>query len=452
MCIMVNKHMVKYRTAKYMDTKRLATLNGISNDSACWLAACLDPYHDFQMDLEGLPDERSALSVVQMHNQSVTISAPVSAGAGNWDCHITHTGITCKIGQECFIKDINAFQYSAAANDYDHGINPNTDGVPFGTFNIRACASGVVPVIGTLEADGGAYNFGSILGYDRCRVIGIAYEVTNTTAEIYKQGSCTVAMLSDVAEDGSILTLKDTNVAPLADSFFQASLCPTFPASVGDLLAMPGSQTWPAAKGIYAVPRMSKLASNVTSFGGSNSTASRAIIVQQVGGRYAATTNSVLSGGVPAVQPVVRGGAVSNFSPLVSIFSGLSPETTLTVTMRSIVEYFPDLGSSLLPLSSPSPAYDVRAFEIYNMISKRAQYAVEVKQNGTGEFFRKILALLSTGANMVAPFTGKFQPVVQGAAGLASLIANRIGQPAPNPRRAIPRNSAGPRSIPAKRR
>jgi hypothetical protein len=69
----------------------------ISKDAEAWLVACLDPYHDYQYDLEGLPDQRSAPSVVQTHNQSYSLTIPTSAGGGNWDASVLFTGINRQI-------------------------------------------------------------------------------------------------------------------------------------------------------------------------------------------------------------------------------------------------------------------------------------------------------------------------------------------------------------------
>jgi len=103
--------------------------------------------------------------------------------------------------------------------------------------------------------------------------------------------------------------------------------------------------------------------------------------------------------GVPAVPAC----ASSSFCTGHAYFTGLSPETTLSVTYRTFVEYSPPATSDFYTEVTPCAEYDPHVFEVYNMVAKQAPYAVPVGQNAAGDFFRKVLGAVKT----VAPIASK---------------------------------------------
>jgi len=379
----------------------------ISKCAQDWLTAALDPYHDYQMDLEGLPDERSAPSVVQMHNQSYTLTAPTSAAGGNWDASVLYTGFDSVIGNRCGMMA----KLTASLHAYDH--TSFSSGQPFGALTVWAGAAGSTQTNGAPMTLGDTnVSLGSALDVDRCRLIGVAFEVHNTTAEIYKQGSLTVAQLPDCATDaGSILYHDTASTDAYHDFTFQSDKGALKACTLQPLLAIPGSQTWPADKGVYAIPRMTEVPRKLAALSGGTSSG-RTVIAYGLGGTGVGTLEptgfqsdgSIVVPTIPVVSP-------SGFSPLQVYLSGLSSSTTLTITFRTIVEYFPALGSTLLPLATPSPYYEAKVFGLYGAIAARAPYAVPVGQNAAGDYFRKIAGLLSNALVLTSPMFGDLAPL-----------------------------------------
>jgi hypothetical protein len=159
----------------------------LSEDGKCWLIRATDPFHDTQLRPSGYPDMNTSASVVQEINQSFTLATPSGLGGANWDAHIFN---------------MPDFAYpSIALNMSAVGYNPN-----------GCCVSGVtgtVPNAGVVIQSGPAgSNFmpwsvspGTVQPIDtgvvasnlhpgaqlqgKCRLIGAAFEVINTTAELY---------------------------------------------------------------------------------------------------------------------------------------------------------------------------------------------------------------------------------------------------------------------------
>lgn len=435
--------------------KRERRYEKLTPDARDWLISALDPYHDNQLRLEGLPDMVSAPSVVKMHNQSYTLTAPTNAVA-DWDATVAFTGCNSEIGSLPGIQTAvdNVDNYL----QWDHTA-PNT-GTPFGSFVIKATVAGGSMSWGSpavLNSTNVAFGACSTdPSSDRCRIIGVAFEITNTTAEIYKQGSLTVGMLPSAVTDYGACTFGDINVSPSLPMPFQTWNSPKFASTRDALIGIPGSCTWPAKDGVYAIPRMITHTMPVETPAHNR----RAAVVQS--STFATTYAISCPTSVDLLNHAVFNGvASSGFTAVQAYLTGLSHESTLTITMRTIVEYFPTFGSGLLQLTTPSPPFCPIAFEIYSRTAQIAPYAVPVKQNGAGEYFRKILSIAGAIGSAAAPFLGPVGGVVglagQGATALSRYIGTKAnerkvakGKAPPMPPR-VRRDEAGARAAPTRR-
>ena len=75
-------------------------------------------------------------------------------------------------------------------------------------------------------------------------------------------------------------------------------------------------------------------------------------------------------------------------------FTGLSAQTSLTVTMRAFVEVFPSPGNPLVPLAHPSSPYDAKVLQCYSEIMSELHAGYPVRDNAAGDYFRKAYAAL----------------------------------------------------------
>jgi len=405
------------------------------SSSANWLTAALDPFHDYQYDVDGLPDERSAPSVCQVHNQSYTLTCPPAFAAGTWDASVLFTGMNSPIGvvhgfapgpqTGCGMMTVtNSVQHS-----YDHGVL--SPGVPFGALNLWAGGSvnGMCTGAPCLASD--VYTtLGSVNAVDRCRLIGAAVEIANTTAEVYKQGSLTVAQLPDVSDDTATTVYRDVNaVSQYNDTWYQQDKGPIQACTLPPLLAVPGSQTWPAAQGCYFIPRMTRVPREVIPYlytaALQGTPTARVPVLYGTDGKTATPEPNAFYHQTPLHIPCLCPIHPNGFSPIQVYMSGLSAQSTLTITFRTIVEYFPTLGSPLLPLAQPSAAFDPKALALYSHIVAKAPYAVPIDENADGDYFRKILKVLSQLCAAGSPFLGAYGPAM-GAMGTALSVAGDL--------------------------
>lgn len=406
---------IPYQTIMQSNANR-KLLAKIHPESQGWLTSALDPFHDFQYDVEGLPDMRTAPSVVQIHNQVYTLTAPPSVTTGLWDATVLYTGFNSLIGSMTYMIDSN----SSAVHEWDPTALRTTG--PSGSLVVWAGNSGDPFPIGLVSSNDFKTALGSVKSSDRCRLIGVAYEVHNTTAEIYRQGRVTTAQLADNAKD--VKNVAYVNGTYESDT--QADSSALFATSVADLSSVPGSSTWPAADGVYAIPRMIEIPTEIAHYtsgynrvpifygsGGNSAT-------PEPDGSYPCSFLNKFIPRFPAMSP-------SGFSPIQSMFTGLSPQTTLTITYRTIVEYFPSTGSALLPLAEPSPTFDPKVFELYSAVIRDAPYAVPVGQNAMGDYFRKVMKILSATLDATTPLFGEYAPLVSLAA-RGTQALSRVGK------------------------
>lgn len=450
--------------------------------------ACLDPYHDDQLRLTGLPDVRSNPSVVQVHNQSYTLRRPSEVDEdSNWNASVVFTGFDSQIdnvpelGQSTTPFALKYTLNSLGAVTQGEGI-VNTKN-KFGTVNVLAGLDSEVLSYAvnpsTLPANRPPpkvrHAFGSMIGSDRGRLIAIGIEVHNNTAEVYKQGSVTTAMLpenlSDVSDVMYVDVVDQTATPQRAPSGWRSVQCDSAASlahTTADLIAIPTAGTWRAADGVYMIPRLGSVPTNASRPGSS----SRGIIAEDDetypnnAHYYFMPYPSKVVGTNPAL-PEFSGLTRNHFTPMQSFFSGLSPQTSLTITVRTIIEYFPDIDSPLLALALPSCSYDPYSFVEYSRIVKKAPYAVKVDMNAMGDYFRIISRIIKETTPVfsslfpsVSPLIGAGSELAQRALGFVeSKLAKRkqtTGAAKPKIQlkvikrgKPIPKGQAGPRNNPS---
>jgi hypothetical protein len=107
-------------------------------------------------------------------------------------------------------------------------------------------------------------------------------------------------------------------------------------------------------------------------------------------------------------------------------FTGLSPQTTLTVDVRWYIERCPTIDEpSLVVLATPSPVYDPIALKIYSEAVHGLPVGVPVSENPLGEWFNKVLM----GVSRYAPLIGAALSPMHPAAGqIGSLLGSGAGK------------------------
>jgi hypothetical protein len=445
-----NKFSIRNSLDKMQRSTRKATLNSLVSSGALspegksWLIEALDPYHDEQITLTGYPDNNVSGSVIQCVKQTMSFGVPPTVASGNWDCHITMFNSELK----------NA----GAGQNWDSNIFSNP-----GALSLKASPSiftyapeGVYAYSGTAGVqlyggnDASAYRSGGLFVTDgstntylegNCRVIAKGFEVINTTADIYKQGTVSVyrqptpAPLSkvttgytnatslesecdsDCSRDKKRKSLKgeDEGVGALPTTLGFAS---TYniqqpPKDLASLMLLAGSQQFKAADGVYVVATMNTLdnpakqleaavcAAWTDSIGvGNNGVA----VVKPAVSNFSATSTALAPSGCVHISPFNMCGAY---------FTGLSQQTTLTVNAIWYVERFPTpIESDLVVLASPSPGFDPVALEIYQRALAHLPVGVMQGENPIGEWFNAVLKAVKNYGVPIGRAIGTVVPMV----------------------------------------
>jgi len=133
------------------------------------------------------------------------------------------------------------------------------------------------------------------------------------------------------------------------------------------------------------------------------------------------------------------------------ILEGLNPNSTFTVTLRTVWEVAPDYGDAngavLVPLTQPSPAYDPIAIELYQRAVAMLPVAVPVGMNAAGDWWDWVLAALGAAATPVATMVMGPAGAVVGAAASSAINTirnNRNGKDKEKEEKASTRQKALP--------
>jgi len=410
---------------------RLAAETGLSAPAVEWLKTALDPFHDTPLNCTGVPDSVIGNSVVQCIKSSVNISAPTGlAPDTNWAVHVQMEPFFANSATP--LQFVAANQTTGNVGSFLQMPNIATDFRPVYPVNILSYpdndvsdfSNPFVPFPSTAGYATTQFNLNANYTDGDYRVVSQGFEVLNTTADLTRQGLCTVYRTP-------VPTFLDTSVAnfgflktDVAGQWCQGAQVLVIdgpPANINDALKLPNTKQWKASEGCYVTAHINDCDIPVNN-------------------------NSWVQ---PLVQRLGSGGGVSQFnSPRPSVvtlgdfsypsfreiswapmdisgafFTGLSPSTTLTINWNIYIERFPSkLQGDLVVIAKPSPNYCPMAFELYKAIAMELPVGVMQKENGLGDWFRDAV---NTVSEIVTPVMSMIpHPAAQAISGVSRAIGN----------------------------
>jgi hypothetical protein len=408
-----------------------------------WLIIAMDPFHDRQLtNLRGYPDNEVGSSIVQIIKQSVQISATSGGGAAPaapWDCHIALVPTLNVAGlTNSSPRQNNVMGFADNANQLK----------PFGGLMAQAAFTSGAPVdwnpsfvstgrLAQLALDE-AYNSGL------SRVIGIGFEVCDTTADLYRQGSCMVYRQSEPRCAPAYYGLLDTTLPTdkWVTGGFTGQPLRLPPRTTQEAALFPGTEQWAAEEGCYIpailhsienAPIMTNYTQPVWYAAGQQDTLQANAVLPTPNTtslyfpypQWIGQTVSVT--GIPTPQEVRAIGMpphkIFNYHQCGAIFTGLNPQSTLTINFNVIIETFPSISEkNLLVLATPSPYSDPIALKIYSECAQKAMAGYRFKDNGLGKAFAEMVAI---GAPLVSKVLQMIpHPIAQAAAAALPIAGN----------------------------
>lgn len=380
--------------------EKLVQTGAIKPSSVGWLTGAIDPFHDYAYDIEGLPDAFGGSTVVQFIKQQVVITAPAGLGPNdNWDCHIfslplmdTETGRSVSYRTDYLLQDM-------------------TTPFAMGTLCINSGVSG-----GVLVPDSPAWvaptafrsigrsptDFGN--SFSMMRLVGGGFEVHNNTEELHKKGSVTVYTQPQSLQLGQGLVAVEGDARQLFSNWFSGR-CP--PQTIAQAVSNTNARTWEAKEGCYvpfrlqadrgdyalatSIPVVFPTVDNSADYGSTYG----GMITELDIVAAAAPADAFLRADTP-----VR---ITNHNTVGAYFTGLGPETVLTLDIRFIVEIAPTPNNqTLISLASPSAAFDPVALELYTKAVAELPPGVMVKFNGNGKWWETVKNVLAKASPMIA--------------------------------------------------
>lgn len=452
----------------------------MTQSGADFLKLSLDPFHDYELTPVGIPDAETSKVVIQTIKETFQLSAPEGT-TDLWSAHIfnlpethAHTVFPAMAPQcldyqyrQAAVPLIDTDPVKWALNNrvsQNAGMlisdNSKENEIHLGLLNIHTFKSDQ-PVFSPSNAQQIGWStapvpdsssvLGSTFGnYGRRRLVALAFEIHDTTAKIYKQGSltsyriaqsesinlCVVDGNPELSTGGSHIPnhnnasyLDGTQVIPPSGmpvpKPYRELNAP--PSSMDEAMAYSGTRQWQADKGAYVVCQQD-INRNVLKF-----SEIRPLLITQ--GEQPVKRNSIPSYSFtspppPGTQaPTYSAWAeasadyipISDSAPTYAVRSiaencddlsytapfhtsgvmltGLSPQSTFTVTLRATWEYAPHIHDeatgNLVFLAKPSPPIDELALTLYQRASIDLPTAVPVDMNAKGDFWDMTLKALS---------------------------------------------------------
>lgn len=419
-----------YRSNKPKFLDQLVKNNKLTADGRDWLTLALDPFHDYEHPAAGFPDADGSQTLVSCYTYQYDLSKPAGL-VGNWDAHVYNTPL-CSFSNKT-MTSVNA-QWTSLIHTADSKILAPLviESGPSGSDLSNPAGANVncagLPALGVEDLVAGI-----------TRVIGMGFEITNTTSSLNKQGAVTTYRMPQYVDSISQVGL--CNLAATVKGSVNVRRFRKPPQAPSVLNIMKGSRTWEAAEGVYATCVMNSeinpmmMADNVVCIESTNAHL----------GNVSVDATTGYTNVWPNVGPALTAFAgdlqqITPFDTTGAYFTGLSEETTLTIKLRVYVEKAPGWTEpALAVLCTPSAGRDDLAMTLYSHAISQLPVAVTVKENGIGDWFKGVVNVLRDVSSTAGVF---MNPIMPGSAQLGravSTVLDTVSRAIPSKKPQAPR-------------
>lgn len=394
----------------------------ITPEGATWLILSADPMHDNQLRLAGWPDLSDSASIVRVLKKTHTFAKPVGS-SGNWDLVIQTFPILSKL-------TVNKTKY---VNNIMLGADTNL-GIPLGAvvaLSAPAAIGDFSLATGTVFGPGVekyVVDLPPEIASGNGRLISMGIEAINTTSTLHVQG--TVHSYRVPQEQGTYAGYGYQQNRPAgsgtttATTPFSGRQVQWVPSSEDVVTLLPGTRTWQAKEGCYTVVPFVSVVNPVQPL-----EYVQPILVDEF--ERSDLSTIVSNDNIGTTYPLASDGALGVYYPVKWApvhstgmwFTGLSEETTITLTTNMYYEYFPNSKDvALVTMATPSAAYDPAALQMYSAIMGSLPIGVPAKDNGIGAWFADVVSKF--GGMVGSALVPIFGPAAAGAGMAAQGMAN----------------------------
>lgn len=429
-----------------MNDKLIQKRLKLTPESQAWLTMALDPFHDYEVPIAGMPDSDTEKTVVQYIKKTITITAPPGITEGEtWNCQVASlptlntTPINEAVSQDpndpepqfdATFPGTNSFGTVTVSSAVEQ--SPSEDLWPgTSTAKVANHNSSDFRKFGISPTDDG--NLSSMM-----KIIGGGFEVTDVSNYTVKQGSVSVGSIPQGLARYPNCPLKNDDTATIA-GLGNVILGRAPPKNASEAGLVPNARTWEAKEGVYVPLRLDtsswsgfapqELGSFAVSDNDSADVVNGRTVHSETGITYATPNNEtkVITVGSAATAFVVctNTNREAHLETSYAHFSGLKSDAVLRLVVIFIVEIAPTPANpTLLTMASSSALYEPKALEIYSRMLVQLPPGTKVGNNASGDWFRTVLRAAGSVATAVAPIIPNpaVKTIVAGSGALLSSI------------------------------
>lgn len=354
----------KMRIERRDKLDKLITSSNLTPDGANFLRKGLDPFHDFDVKLRGIPDTCTPRTIIQEVTKTVVISnVGLPSLTTNWDVHIASLPELMTMNSAACIQ-FNELAGGFRADEANQPISGSTGaGHPeLGPFVISKVNTGgrTFPTGVNAQTNSNIISAVDFSDFEsgQKRLIAAAFEIHDTTSNLNQQGSVVVYRMPQSTFTANTVgrAWNSTYIGaptPIPSNICKVSKLP--PPDVASCLLLEGSRQWESKKGAYCVCTQN-LESNTFEDAANSSRIFEARTTDlentECYGTFPTRSTLIPTGQdyyqLPTCHPVP-------FHTSGAYFIGLSPSSTLTAVFKLIYETAPTPDQSqLVVLAQPS--------------------------------------------------------------------------------------------------
>lgn len=383
------------------------SLKTLSRETQNAIALVTDPYHDTEIETVGFPDDATAYSILNRFNLRYTIQCPFTLADGDsWDFHVFALPLVCESEMALRLVSGSSLQLRDASTTLS-SLNVTYHHYRAGA--LLAHSTRALPIMDAVSSSKPG----------RRRIVSHAYEIHDTTASLYRSGSLTTYRTSSPPISISLYdsaTTTDYGVANQTLNFWRVA---EHPASLITAEMLPGTVTWDAGQGVYAVS-LPEANNTFASEYHQNVIIGYAPNPAFDQGVYASIKTSRV-----ATSPLRCCGTMSS--------QFITRENTFNLDFRLVLETVPhpqDINA--LSYCRRSADHNPQFLKLYKAMLNHIPIAVPVNQNSAGDWFRKIAGIVREVLPMVPSILPPMaRPIAMAALPLADNLLSRIQKSEP---------------------
>lgn len=426
----------------YVSLREAARTAGLTDMGQAWLVKSLDPFHDAPTKVRGYPDgcyQRSIVREIEYTSQIAVSEFPGFSPSGTWQFQVSLLPLLNTVPfTQGIVKSESRTEITFNGKDLNTralgsiNICVGNDGAwypwPAPAQNTAAMFStphkAISPLGDAIQIEEGT----------QYRLIGVAFEIHDTTKTDDKQGICHVYRMNSIFDrEKRPLELLDTNGLQSGLTICELFQTPFNDPTVAQRAAINYRQ-WPSYEGAYCVGVMDVddiphfrdrhtrdvyIGTDTVrinrNYGGPANQQKRSLLVPVRSIPYYDTdVDNTYVDSLPVIP--------TNFETTVAHFTGLNPSAVFQLNVKWVIEEIPEPYNANVTLADMSAPYDPQAIELYKHMCKAIPAGVFVRLNPFGEWFDTVMRFLAK----AAPKVGGLVDAATGMTGLGGLAGNAV--------------------------